>query len=96
MEMYTEIMQSYAENIPAEIEKLSGVNEENLSDYAIDIHTIKGAFAGIGAKELSLRAKDMEFKAKAGDLNGVLEVNEQFIKDATELIKNINSWLANQ
>jgi PAS domain S-box-containing protein len=93
MEMFIDIVKSYAENIPLEIEKLHGVNEENLGDYAINIHTVKGAFAGIGAKELNLRAKEMEAMAKAGDLAGVQAVNEQFIKDAEKLIGYIKIWL---
>ncbi|MCL2637551.1 MAG: ATP-binding protein [Oscillospiraceae bacterium] len=96
MEMYTDIMKSYAENIPGELEKLHGVAEETLRDYAIDIHTIKGAFAGIGAKDLSLRAKDMEMMAKDGDLAGVQAVNEEFIKDAKVLVEAMNVWLADK
>ncbi|MDR2559066.1 MAG: GAF domain-containing protein [Oscillospiraceae bacterium] len=96
MEMFVEILTSYAENIPAEIEKLYNVSEENLRDYAINIHTIKGAFAGIGAKELSLRAKEMERMAKAGDLSGVQAVNDAFIKDSKTLLKHMNKWLANK
>jgi PAS domain S-box-containing protein len=93
MEMFVDILKSYAENIPLEIEKLHDVNDENLSDYAINIHTVKGAFAGIGAKELSLRAKEMELMAKAGDSAGVQALNEQFIADAKKLIGFVKIWL---
>jgi PAS domain S-box-containing protein len=96
MEMFTEILASYVENLPSELEKLHDVSEENLSDYAINIHTAKGAFAGIGAKELSLRAKEMEGMAKAGNLAGVSAVNEEFIKDAKTLIENAGKWLENR
>jgi PAS domain S-box-containing protein len=92
-EMFIDILTSFAENIPFEIEKLHGVNEENLSDYAIDIHTVKGASSSIGAKGIAERAKAMEFMAKDGNLAGVLEVNEQFIKDAEALVKNVQAWL---
>jgi len=95
-EMFIDILQSFADNIPAEIDKLHGVTAETLPDYAIDIHTVKGASASIGAKELSLRAKEMEQMAKAGDLEGVQAVNEQFVKDAEALVSNVKAWLAKQ
>jgi PAS domain S-box-containing protein len=93
-EIFIDILTSYAENIPSELEKLHGVTEENLHDYAIDIHTVKGASSSIGAKEIAERAKKMEAMAKAGDLGGVVEMNEQFIKDAEILVENIKEWLS--
>jgi PAS domain S-box-containing protein len=95
-EMFIDILQSYADNVPAELEKLHGVTEETLRDYAIDIHTVKGASSSIGAKEIAERAKAMEAMAKAGDLAGVAEVNEQFIKDAEALVENVKKWLSEQ
>ena len=94
MDMFVEIIRSYAENIPVEIEKLYDLSEENLHNYAINIHTMKGASASIGAGELSARAKKMEEMAKAGDLKGVMEVNQQFIEDAETLISDITQWLS--
>ena len=35
----------------------------------------------------------MEKMAKDGDLSGVLEVNEEFIKDAETLINDVKEWL---
>ena len=94
MEIFTDILQSYVKNIPFELEKLYGVCEDNLPMYAIDIHTMKGASASIGAKDLTNRAKKMERMAKSGDLSGILEMNESFIEDAGLLIENIKKWLA--
>jgi PAS domain S-box-containing protein len=93
MDMLIEVMRSYSENVPSELERMKGVNEENLPQYAIDIHTMKGASSSIGAKDLMLRAKKMERMAKSGDLAGVLELNEQFIEDASALVANIKKWL---
>jgi len=93
MEIFTDILQSYVKNIPAELEKLRGVSESNLPMYAINIHTMKGASASIGAKDLANRANKMEKLAKAGDLPGILEMNESFIEDAETLIANIQHWL---
>jgi HPt (histidine-containing phosphotransfer) domain-containing protein len=93
MEMYIDILRSYAENTPAEIEKLRGLAEETLADYAIDIHTMKGVNSAIGAKEMMMRAKKMEAMAKGGDFTGVLELNADFIKDSETLAENVRAWL---
>ena len=96
MEMYVMILQSYAENVPTELGKLRNVSSESIRDYAINIHTIKGANSSIGAKELTERAKSMEMMAKNGEVAGILEVNEQFVKDTQTLIEHIKNWLAGQ
>jgi CheY-like chemotaxis protein len=93
MEMFISIMQSYVENIPAEIENLRKVSEETLADYAINIHTMKGASGSIGAKSLSQKAKVLEKLAKEGNLEAVLAKNEDFIKDADKLVEDVRRWL---
>ena len=92
IEMFIDILRSFAENIPAEAEKLQNVTEQNLRNYAIDAHTVKGSAASIGAEGLSAMAKKMELLAKAGDLSGVLEGNEEFIKEIYALAAEITSW----
>ena len=94
MEILMDIMESYAKHVPTELERMRCVSEETLRNYAIDIHTLKGASAGIGAIDLSQRAKRLEDLAKGGDLAGVLEHNEAFIKDAEALIEGIKAWVA--
>jgi len=96
MDVLLTVMRSFADNIPTELERMKVVTEDNLADYAIDIHTLKGASASIGAKSLSQKAKKMERMAKSGELDGVLEVNDEFIKDAFTLIDDINAWFGNK
>jgi PAS domain S-box-containing protein len=93
MEMFVEILQSYAENIPDELEKLKDLTEETIYDYGLNVHTVKGASSSIGAKEITLRAKNLESMAKAGDYSGVKAESDEFIKDAEILVGNIKEWL---
>jgi len=93
MDILLVVLSSYAENVPTELSRMRDVDELNLPDYAIDIHTIKGASSSIGAQDLTRRAKKMERMAKEGDLAGVLAVNEAFIEDAETLVKNILNYL---
>ena len=92
--MFIEILRSFAENTPEELDKLRDVNETNLPLYAIDIHTIKGVSASIGAKEISVRAKGLEKMAKDGNLSGILAENDDLISDAEALVASIQEWLA--
>jgi len=93
MDMYLTILQSFVDNTPVEIDKLRGVTEESLPDYAVDIHTMKGVSGTIGAKSLSVRAKKMERMAKDGDYTAVAELNDEFIKDAETLVADVKEWL---
>ena len=93
MEMYTDILRSFAENIPPEAEKLHNVTAQNLRGYAIDAHTIKGSAASIGAEHLAANAKHMETMAKSGNLTGVLAENTEFIGEIDTLVAGIEQWL---
>jgi CheY-like chemotaxis protein len=90
-EMLLDFLRSYVEYIPAELDKLRDVCAGNLPDYAIDVHTVKGASAGIGADGLAESAKQLEKMAKAGDIAGVSAGNEVFIKEVETLIANIRA-----
>ncbi|MCL1904216.1 MAG: response regulator [Oscillospiraceae bacterium] len=100
-EMFLDFIRSFADNIPAELEKLRFVSRladydaarANLPNYAIDVHTIKGAAAGIAAIDLFESAKRLEKKAKAGDLEGVLAKNTDLIRETEELISNIRACI---
>ena len=87
-----DIIRSFSDNVPAELARMKNLTEENLPDYAIDIHTMKGASSSIGAKDLTRRAKKMEDLAKSGDYPSVAALNPAFITDTETLISNINKW----
>ena len=92
-DIYLIILKSYAANIPAVIEKIRSVSDETLPSYSISAHGIKGTSANIGAVNIQEKAAKLEKMAKAGDLVGVLTMNESFIKDVEDVIKSIKTWL---
>jgi HPt (histidine-containing phosphotransfer) domain-containing protein len=96
MEVYLSVLRSYTANTPAVIEKLRCVTAKTLPDYAIHVHGLKGASASIGADDIRQRGLDLEIKAKAGDLQGVLELNEAFLRDTETLVTTIKVWLLGQ
>ena len=93
IDIYTLALKSFAVHMPESINKIRKVTAESLNDYSIIVHSLKSTSANIGAEEISEKAKKLELMSKAGDLNGVLAENDEFIKDMETLLQNINNWL---
>jgi HPt (histidine-containing phosphotransfer) domain-containing protein len=93
MDIYLSVLRSFAASIPAAIDKIRTVSAETLPQYATVVHGLKGSCASIAAEDVKEKAFDLEKKAKAGDLNGVLALNEALLKDAEQLVKDIQVWL---
>ncbi|MCL2042539.1 MAG: hypothetical protein FWG89_00210 [Treponema sp.] len=92
-DLYVKVCRSYVSVTPAILDKLREVSAETLADYAVCIHSIKGTSTAIGAEETRIAALNLEKKAKAGDLSGVLAENQNFLKQAEKLIDDIRKWL---
>ena len=93
-EIYLPILRSYNANLPAVIDSLRNVTQENLSAYMINVHGLKGTSGNIGATDVMKRAERMESAAKSGDLAGVLAENGELLKYAQLLGDSINAWLS--
>ena len=93
MEIYLAVLNSFVANTPGAVENLRNVTKENLPDYAINVHGVKGICAGIGAIETSEKCKKLELMAKAGNLEGILAENDELIKNTEKLIADIKNWL---
>ena len=93
MDIYISALRSFSTHIPAALNDLGNVSEETLPDYAATVHGLKGTCAGIGAEDIKGRAYDLEMKAKAGDLAGVLALNKGLVEDAEKLVSDVQAWL---
>jgi len=91
--VYIPLLRSYVYNTPGILDKLRSVSAENLPDYVISVHGLKGTSAGIGAEALREAALELENTSRAGDLQGVLAKNEKLIASAESLVANIKAWL---
>ncbi len=68
----TEVLSSYAAEMPELIKKMDGYLEEGrLKDYAVAVHGIKGSSYGISAGEAGRMASELEREAVAANLNAV-------------------------
>jgi len=92
-DIYLPLLHSYAANTPIVLEKLRAVSAENLSDYVIAVHGLKGTSAGIGAETIREAALELENLSRAGDLQGVLAKNGKLISETEIIVDNIKSWL---
>ncbi|MCL2057523.1 MAG: ATP-binding protein [Oscillospiraceae bacterium] len=91
-ETYLSVLRSYAENMPVVADKLRSVSSGGLSDYAINVHGLKGASAGIGAESVRALAAALEASAKTGDLHGVQKKNPALLRETDALTRNLNDW----
>jgi CheY-like chemotaxis protein len=92
-ETYISALRSFTENVPEMIEKLRGVTEENLKEYAINVHSLKSISGWICADDIRARAANLELLANAGDLLGVTTLNPELLKETEDLITNLNTQL---
>ncbi|WP_026043621.1 ATP-binding protein [Treponema primitia] len=91
--IYKRILTSYSKSAPAMLDTIREPNGTNLSDYMITIHGLKGASRGINAVEIGNMAEELEFAAKASDLQKVTEKNGAFIGAVEKLINDIRIYL---
>jgi len=93
--IYTQSLRLFTTNIPETLDKIRNVTESTLRDYTARVHGIKGISVYIGAVKIIEAARELEEMGKKGDIAGILERNEGFIKSIEALIVNIQTWLKN-
>jgi len=91
--IYLPMLRSYAHNTPKVLDKLRSVSSENLHDYVITVHGLKGTSAAIGAEHIRAAALELENISRAGNLQGVLERNGKLIADTEIIVANVKDWL---
>jgi len=91
--IYIPLLRSYITNTPNTLEKLKKVTAENLSNYVIAVHGLKGTSAGIGAEQIRVQALELENLSRAGNLQAVLEKNDKLIADTEAVVANVKDWL---
>ena len=90
---FLEVLRSFAVNTRPLLEKVKTATKDNLSDYAISVHGIKGSSRGIGADVVGTKAEALELATKAGDFDFVCEHNPEFLDLAFKLVDDIASQL---
>jgi CheY-like chemotaxis protein len=89
---YLGVLRSYATHTPELLDRMATCSGL-LPEYAITVHGIKGASAGICAAAVAASAAELEGLAKTGDMESVLSRNATFIEMARKLICEIGETL---
>ncbi|MDR0456565.1 MAG: response regulator [Treponema sp.] len=90
---YLEILRSWCLHTPALLEKLRGLSPDNLPDYSVTVHGLKGSSYGIFANDIGKKAEELEGFAKAGDFSNVQAGNTAFIVMAESLLADLKELL---
>ena len=90
---YISALHSYIKNTPGITNKLRGVTEENLPEYAVSIHGLKSISAWICMESIREGAAELETLAKAGDLSAVTAKNEKLLNDVDAFLKDLEALL---
>ena len=90
-----QVLNTYARSMRPLLHSLNEqLDEENLADYAITVHGIKGSSYSIFALEVGRAAEELEFLAKAGDMDAVKARSESFEMIADALLCSLDAALA--
>jgi HPt (histidine-containing phosphotransfer) domain-containing protein len=92
-ESFLNILRSYSINTPTILDSIKDVNKDNLADYAIEVHGVKGSSRGICAEAVGAKAEALEKAAKQGDIDFVTANNADLIEAAVKLINRIKDLL---
>ena len=90
---YMDILRSWHRHTPALLEKMKELSRENLSEYSITVHGLKGSSYGIFANEIGQMAQELEGYAKAGDFLSVEAKNADFIKMTEQTLQELGALL---
>ena len=95
-ETLADVLHSFAVHIPALLDTIKGVNKNNLTDYTIAVHGIKGASRGIFANMVGDAAETLEEAGKKGNLEKIMDYNPSFIETTQKLVEQIKDLLQSQ
>jgi len=88
-ELFLHVLHSFIDNTPSLIGKAKKVCGDNLNEYIITIHGIKGSCRTICAHELAKRAEDLEKAAKSADLDFIRNNNDAYLNNVEKFIADI-------
>jgi len=87
---YLRTLRSFVSHVPEHLKTAKSFHEQrppqDLGQYKVAVHSVKGSSRGIGNEKLSGMAESLEYAAKRGDTAFIEANNGLFIKAAEEFI----------
>ena len=93
IEKYHEILQVYYREMSQMLEVLQDYANEDLEQFRISVHGIKGSSRNIGAEDLADEALQLEELAKEGKQEEILEKLEEFLNTLDEVMTRVDTYL---
>lgn len=95
-DIYIKILTSYATSargILDAITEMKTVGKENIDDYRLRVHSMKGTSLDICAEHVGKTAAELEKAAKAGDFDYINENTREFLMNAYSVIDELDKLL---
>ena len=92
-ETVMDILNVFASDTPSLLDQMRNVTRDNLHDYTVIVHGIKGSCRGIFAEPMAQKAERLEHEAKAGNFDYVKAENSPFIKGMESLLAELTDFL---
>ncbi|MDR2503915.1 MAG: response regulator [Deltaproteobacteria bacterium] len=92
-DIYLQVLRSYLRHTPPLLDSIRALSRETLPEYALAVHSLKGASHGICAANVASLAEKLEKDSKAGDLDAVLAGNQRLLEAAQELLQELEALL---
>ena len=84
--VYLDILRTYAtSNLATVLNEY--YNKEDLANYGVVVHSIKGASKNIGAHDIADKAYSLERAAKRGDINFIWDNHQELVDEYSALIR---------
>ena len=92
---YIQVLRTYVVNTQTLINSIKEyLSTQNMQDYAITVHGIKGSSYAICAQEVGKIAEELEFEAKAGNIEMVKASHDTFLTITENLLNDISKALS--
>jgi len=92
---YLRILRAYIGSVRTILTEISDVKKDELADYRIKVHGIKGASFDVFAEKTGNAAKALENAASKGDYDHINAHNAGFIEDANRFIGDLELMISN-
>ncbi|MCL2109459.1 MAG: response regulator, partial [Oscillospiraceae bacterium] len=92
-ETYLRILRSFATGSHSMLDSLETFSEKDLKNYEITVHGFKGMCFDLFADRTGEKAKELEFAAKAGNVELIREKNPLLLQAARGLVGNVEATL---
>ncbi|MDR2570428.1 MAG: transporter substrate-binding domain-containing protein [Oscillospiraceae bacterium] len=90
---YLQILRLYSAGTRSALDKIAIIDEDDLTDYTVIVHGIKGSSLDIYAEAVGEKAAMLEEAGKSGDIGYITDHNPVFLNQARVLISSIDDLI---